>query len=72
MIIGDEPRVFELLEEYEGDSNEDKLKENIVRLVRPEEGTQSVYFLNLDPMVIKGLRDHSPPEQDDVKILILA
>jgi len=57
MIIGDEPKLFEILEEYEENSNEEQLKEKILNIVRPKEETNMV--------IVVGTRNHEPPEQDE-------
>lgn len=46
LIIGDELKIFNFLEEYESDQDEEKLKDQIIKLVRPEEGTSSSLILN--------------------------
>lgn len=51
MIINDEAPIFNLLEDYEANSDESQLKESVIELVRPK------------PKIIKNFE---PPEQDDV------
>lgn len=36
MIISDEPKLFEILEEYEETNNEDQFKERILAVTRPK------------------------------------
>ena len=36
MIISDEPKIFEILERYEQNPQDDELKENIIELIRPK------------------------------------
>jgi len=36
MIISDEPKIFEILEKYEQNADEEELRENIITLLRPK------------------------------------
>ena len=44
MIISDEPRIFEILEKYEQNTDEHKLKENIIEIVRPKRKSLFNFF----------------------------
>mmetsp|Transcript_597 Transcript_597/g.537 ORF Transcript_597/g.537 Transcript_597/m.537 type:complete len:124 (-) Transcript_597:180-551(-) len=58
MIVGDDQKIFEFLEEYEDNGNETNFKQKVLGLVKPKDQ---------DPMVVVvGNRKHDPPEQDDV------
>ena len=46
MIINDEVNIFKILEQFQLDSDETQLKENILELVRPS-GNQSYLKINL-------------------------
>jgi hypothetical protein len=79
MVISDEPKIFELLEEYEEDQNEDSLREGVLLLARPKTEKGKCLAIStfpnlilihnltlLDDLVVRGNRTHEPPEQDDV------
>jgi hypothetical protein len=36
MIISDEPKLFEILEEYEETNNEDQFKDRVLAVIRPK------------------------------------
>lgn len=59
MIISDEPRIFEILEKYELNSDENKLKENIIEIVRPKPDVGL-------GLIIKKNQEGGAPAQDEV------
>ena len=44
MVISEEPKVFEYLEEYEDNNNEEKLKDQLIALIRTAGTTQFLTF----------------------------
>lgn len=69
MVISDEAKIFELLEEYENSSDENTLRENVINLVRPKQGiiTFPAYSIENDSLIVIGSHNHDPPMQDEVR-----
>jgi len=56
MIISDEPKIFEILERYEQNPQDDELKENIIELIRPKP----------DPTLFIGKKNQDGAPQDEI------
>jgi hypothetical protein len=58
-IVSDEPKLFEILEVYEANNDENVLKDGLLAIVKPKEETNA-------PIVVIGSGTRNPQPQDEI------